>query len=52
MGLCRIITAVCFLLPMAMAEEMKLSREEIVAQLAPYDGPSIQGTDVSTLSQD
>jgi len=34
----------------ALAEEMKLTREEIVAQLAPYDGPSVAGTDVSTLT--
>ncbi len=37
----------------AMAEEMTLSREEreeIIAQLAPYDGPTTVGTDVSTLT--
>lgn len=31
-------------------EDMKLSREEIIAQLAPYDGPSVAGIDVSTLT--
>lgn len=50
MSRCLIMIVVCLLAHVAMAEEMKLSREEIVAQLAPYDGPSIQGTDVSTLT--
>ena len=31
-------------------EEMKLSREDVIAQLAPYDGPSVAGVDVSTLA--
>jgi hypothetical protein len=34
----------------ANADEMKWSREEIIAQLAPYDGPSVAGIDVSTLT--
>lgn len=32
------------------AEEMKLSREAILAELAPYDGPSVPGIDTSTLT--
>src|SRR5688572_11598376 len=45
-----IMIALCLLSPVTVAEEMKLSREQIIAQLAPYDGPSTPGTDVSTLN--
>lgn len=53
MPLSKSILAILFLIPfiqVTAGEEMKLSREEIIAQLAPYDGPSVAGVDVSTLT--
>jgi hypothetical protein len=38
------------LLALTAGEEMTLSREAIIAQLAPYDGPSNAGVEVSTLT--